>query len=771
MSQNQDLRQQIELSTETSEDIRGETLKAIYTWVKILEDFKAAYWEDSDKYRSAVKEYEDIRKATIESLKSSSTEWRKIVDQELSLIKLELSNLDNLKDKTESGYWNHRGAVDTVLDKASWVAKSIWLSTDTLSWLWYDTTNLNTNQDELIAEILGWEELWFSNKFVKWYNNEIWNHLIKIEDFEKEIKNHNILEVNTKWLENYFKYLETKKDVIEYLLENFKIEKLLKIKEILNQNYSNKITELEEKIKDWANLKENEEKLKKLKSLQKIKNKIAPYKKVLSQLEKWEELWKKVVEKNYNNKEWNTFIENFENKIKNKYTKKIKIVNWEKPWWKILSEYVKNIKNKSDINTAYINIKKFFWEEEKQIKKIEEVMKLLYESLEEDKEDKVKNEVENNDNIGKLIKQWLNIEKEDEDVYKKLEKEFRDYKLKNNEKSYKEIIKWFLEEKLKVTESKYKKDLEKILSDLLEIQYYRSQSEVIKEVIKHLDGKITKEELKEIILKKEIENYNKTHENKIEYKNKNTTKTNNDEIYSKIYETQSLKEISPNNFELKTKTWETLIITQSEKDTIYDNEGKIKNPEALNNLVNFKLTLDELNISFIWTHREKYIKAMDNLNIQIDNDTISKEELRKILNYTLKVIWETEEHDTLSSAIAKIREINWAGLDEEAQNIFWRSRIEQKFWDRWYINPARWLSIEKIRDKTLWIQETLWEYEVKSWDSLWKIVKKNLESGASNTDIANKVNEIKKLNPEIGSWDLIKPWKKLKLHYPKTKKD
>ena len=96
---------------------------------------------------------------------------------------------------------------------------------------------------------------------------------------------------------------------------------------------------------------------------------------------------------------------------------------------------------------------------------------------------------------------------------------------------------------------------------------------------------------------------------------------------------------------------------------------------------------------------------MDSVNIRLDNDTISKEELRKILNYTLKVIWETEEHDTLSSAIAKVREINWAWLDEEAQNIFWRSRIEQKFWDRWYINPARWLSIEKLRDKTLWTKK------------------------------------------------------------------
>ncbi len=122
-----------------------------------------------------------------------------------------------------------------------------------------DINNIhNTLQDKYIDHII-WSNKWFNDFFLKWYNNETSNYLIKISDFEgflskssTEIiwENDNPNVVNSRALANYFLYLENKNmlniDTLKEKMSYNKIDDLYKIwkseersiaKDILNKNW------------------------------------------------------------------------------------------------------------------------------------------------------------------------------------------------------------------------------------------------------------------------------------------------------------------------------------------------------------------------------------------------------------------------------------------------------------------------------------------------------------------------------------------------------
>ncbi len=138
---------------------------------------------------------------------------------------------------------------------------------------------------------------------------------------------------------------------------------------------------------------------------------------------------------------------------------------------------------------------------------------------------------------------------------------------------------------------------------------------------------------------------------------------------------------------------------------------KVWNPEALQNLINLKETLQELNLDFVWKYREDFYKALRNIKwfAEINNldwDNISKYELMNLLNFILKVIWEWWDFKDEEAAKKKIRDINWWWIAWRKKDLFtelWP--IWTIFEQKWYLNRRSSLyviNIEKLQDQNNW---------------------------------------------------------------------
>jgi hypothetical protein len=124
-----------------------------------------------------------------------------------------------------------------------------------------------------------------------------------------------------------------------------------------------------------------------------------------------------------------------------------------------------------------------------------------------------------------------------------------------------------------------------------------------------------------------------------------------------------------------------------------NNKKFVKSPEALKNLVDFKEKMNSLNLWFVRKFRTSLIKAMNNLDWTswintTDNNFINKSEVKKLLNFVLRVIWE-EPWDTLSSVTAKIILLNWWFFSQNKKDtISGLSNIWMKFFEKWILNTS-----------------------------------------------------------------------------------
>lgn len=136
-----------------------------------------------------------------------------------------------------------------------------------------------------------------------------------------------------------------------------------------------------------------------------------------------------------------------------------------------------------------------------------------------------------------------------------------------------------------------------------------------------------------------------------------------------------------------------------------------ENPEALNNLINTKNKLEELNLWFIWENRESFFKAMNivkwwaEIN-NLDSDNINSWELLNILNFTLTILWEQSDFNDITKASSKLRELWNSWLDNWKTDELWRSPIENMFIEKWYIDPNSSLSKFKVSEIINWINNS-----------------------------------------------------------------
>lgn len=257
-------------------------------WWEILKSVKEKAWKDSDIYKKFEKEYKELYetiKKAFESEKAFSQEERvKIMLELWDMIKLAEekdiiekkwfssrvwdflrgTNTETQKEialsfrdkKIDSYSLDESIAAINYLSNNYWKYKEIKKDDSITKWitLSYHTINelgdqyeVRLFQDMLIEKIFWEKQKWFNDKYLKWFNNEEkWNYIMKISDFEDYLKNPSTVIysenrtsnlVNSNMLANYFLYLNSIwKANITYLKSILSSVKLAQLKDSLEKN-------------------------------------------------------------------------------------------------------------------------------------------------------------------------------------------------------------------------------------------------------------------------------------------------------------------------------------------------------------------------------------------------------------------------------------------------------------------------------------------------------------------------------------------------------
>lgn len=143
-------------------------------------------------------------------LKWTDTEWAKESAGNLRWKKIEnYSKEDAIAaiNFLSNNYWNYdkvaaNGSAQT--DVVKWVTLR-YHAIDELD----DQYEVRLFQDILKKKIFGeWKE--FNDEYLLWFNNDVWNFVFSISEFESELWSKNIRDINSKALSNYFLYLNSK---------------------------------------------------------------------------------------------------------------------------------------------------------------------------------------------------------------------------------------------------------------------------------------------------------------------------------------------------------------------------------------------------------------------------------------------------------------------------------------------------------------------------------------------------------------------------------
>ncbi len=166
------------------------------------------------------------------------------------------------------------------------------------------------------------------------------------------------------------------------------------------------------------------------------------------------------------------------------------------------------------------------------------------------------------------------------------------------------------------------------------------------------------------------------------------------------------------DYELNT-SWSVPVVETSNwsKIEISVDEAKViqNNPEAIKNLVNFYNFFKELNLSSVWEYRNELMVAIWDINIDPNDNSVDKEELRKFWNKLLTFvtnIWKEEKEKTkvnlttISEVNMALRDFSWEDWefsDNATFNIEWEDAFAAKLRQHWIIWWA-YFHIHKFRE-------------------------------------------------------------------------
>lgn len=260
------------LSRELQESSTEESIKAeLLADLAKAEEIKSKFGNSEE----VKKEYDDVRIATIWALKNlriqtadhldevrRSLTWdinfdtlwdeadvnsseKAVIDREIreleSLSSLELSEVERIKNTdiselspdeikqllelSQKEFSNYEEQSSVWKAASSAMNMFEWTNSYTNVWA---RTEMNSFQGQLLNKIYweGFYETWYNHEYIVWYNNDNWNHISTIPDFESKLDSWEA--INPKMLTNYLKYLIQEKWVayedLAYTLRNRNLE-------------------------------------------------------------------------------------------------------------------------------------------------------------------------------------------------------------------------------------------------------------------------------------------------------------------------------------------------------------------------------------------------------------------------------------------------------------------------------------------------------------------------------------------------------------------
>ncbi len=700
--------------------------------------------EKKELLKKFKEEYEELK----ESIKNSLDWDRNITKEELTNIKLELSDItrlaennniiettstiskmtnfftwannEEIKDKaqeifekdidnysTEEAKWAlmYLNQKYSKYEEADLIDKITAINNDSIEKL-DDKYEVRSFQEKLI-NIIFWNENWFKN----WYNNEYlawfseeekkWNYLVKISDFESQVNWQKAKDINSKALANYFKHLESNWLLTKEKLLDIFWEKTLKLlwniwkgnpddensqiaKKILIENWLENIIE---EVITFANIIENPEIF-----IPKFTNETLP--KNTNELKKiWLEKLNKF-NKNFTKRCPGFSWENHDNdmikfKLFLSQTKQAEIeMNWEKRFNELFYSIIENKLTNSN-------------KSEKEKVEIRKNLKIKWTELYNAWLELLKNPDESCWFVlADEIRKWAN----DFLTRYNLEKLKEEERIKLSSKVATTYVWWKMaqakenEEEIKILENK-EWDLSKDEEIILELRK-KGKVELEKELKKGkrtlITSQATDEEIKEF--KKIIENwwtkeeaYNSFKEKRDLIKKQNITQEINTNITSYNLSEKDYTLTPWGEYTITTPEWEDLIITNDEKEMTQNN------PQALKNLINFHEIFKNLNMKSVWEYRHELIKWLWDVTINLDENAITESELIKIWNKLLDFInnsqnkewkWEKSSENTLWGLKNKLIKFSWASSDlndEKIVNSYWDDPFKALLRNTWVI--------------------------------------------------------------------------------------
>lgn len=601
----------------------------------------------------------------------------------------------NALDYLNKIYSNKKDA--NVIDK---IATSEYDSINQLD----DKYEIRLFQDELIKKLI-WEN-WFNDEYLKWFNkDERWNFIVNINDFENNSRWEDGKNINSMALANYFKYLQGNKQLNrQKLLQTFGKETLISIWKIWKADPSDENKQIAKKIliDAWLESIVNELIifsdliLDPRNSIPLLSKDYTPKKEdlntnLLPQIKEFNKLhssWNCWI---FNIWEWKLNREECEQKLKAivKLTKIYEIEQlWEEKFTTNFDKLLEIKFKKTKLSETQKNLIKQKWQEKAKfiykswIEKLGNTDEACWFILSEFIEKETNKFLKENElkilSEEERIKLWLliaetNLEKTKEElIQKKEEKE----KLEENKKGWKlskeEVVKLEqINKEIVVLEKK----VEKAKRIIITTQATNKERE---QFFKMIENWATKEEA--------FKNFEKNKQI-----NSQQTVTTENQKTSEFNYFLSESDYIPSNswwFNIQTPNWE-INISENEKEITRNN------PDALKNLIIFHDFFKDLGMLSVWNLRDKIINWFWDVTINIDWDTINKEELIKFWNKLIDFINKAQNKFTKNSVETnlwwiknKLRMFSWVRnyLNEnKTVNLYWDDPFKALLRNNWVI--------------------------------------------------------------------------------------
>lgn len=534
-----------------------------------------------------------------------------------------------------------------------------------------DKKDINIFQEKLIEKTFwkghkGYDKGQYLMAFSSW----LWNYITTVPIIEEAIKKNDFQNIWNLAIRSYLNYLEwTWKLTKEYIVRIFWIDKA---KEILNFIEKNKDKNKEVSFLNYENvikiLKEASAKV--VKTIEELKNAVSDFFNKILESKTPQELEK--------NLEW----------IKNMDTDK-------------QSEVLKLLKNELEKETSELKdmflqplLKKWIPKKEAE-KKVKEIIEIINKNLTPQKiwiaiqaitkfstdnkvpinHSKVINQASSVASISSKIRTTEAVIKKnnalkswDKSWAEEEEKKIKAEKLNLQQLAATQII---LEN---TTDLQFQQIWEWTLDYKTHLKELRKNNEVLDEELKNL----VKEE-KKIEKKDQEENLDK----------------NLDNNQSSVKPTQFAYPDGTNINFTQATSWEYLIKTEKWNIEVNAEEFEIikDNKEALNNMIHFRETLQELNLEGLFKYRHTIFKSISNtytLAFNTKDDYLNKSELTIFIKAILQSVWQTSKvSNNIEDLKSEVKNINkvWVIWWQKDVNIYGDSFIENKFIEKF--DPKR----------------------------------------------------------------------------------